>query len=59
MEDKKELTEKEIEEAALQSIHNFGVAENMWHEDYGWLIKNGVITEIGILFFKHLNKENE
>jgi hypothetical protein len=45
------MTEEEVEQAAIQSALNMGPAEHMFHPDYGWVLRDGVITEAGIDFF--------
>jgi hypothetical protein len=53
------LTEEELEEMALKSAMNMGAARDIWHPGYGWILKDGQITEIGERFLKELHsKEN-
>ena len=44
--------ETEIEEAAIMSAGNFGESPDMFHPEFGWIVKDGKTTEAGINFFK-------
>jgi len=46
------MTEEEIEQAAIESALNMGAAESLFHPDWGWILLDGEITEVGIEFFK-------
>jgi hypothetical protein len=41
-----------LEEAALLSALDMGPAENMWHPDWGQIIKDGELTEAGKRMFE-------
>lgn len=45
-------TEEEMVELLIQNANNFGKAADMYHPDYGWIIKDHKTTEAGIKFFK-------
>lgn len=50
-----DMTDEEIEaieNAAIKSAQNMGAARDIYHEDYGWLLRDGEMTEAGIEFFK-------
>lgn len=56
----KELTQEEmetIEQAALLSANNLGATKDMFHPDYGWILKDGKITEIGFKFMEDLQEK--
>lgn len=40
------------EELALKSAMNMGAAQDIWHPDYGWILKDGQVTEVGKRFFR-------
>lgn len=48
----KELSQEEIERAALQSMHNMGMPDDMWVDDYGWVFRGGKPTEIGLEWYR-------
>jgi hypothetical protein len=41
----------EMEAAALALVEDCGPVENVWHLDYGWIVRNGDLTEAGIEFY--------
>lgn len=44
---KQQLDEIALEEAAMKARENFGPAQDMFIPDVGWIMKNGELTEIG------------
>lgn len=56
---KKEYTEEEIEEAALKATDNFGPPTDMFHPEYGWIMRDGVTTPEGIEFWEDIRLERE
>jgi hypothetical protein len=44
--------EDEMVEAAILNANNFGKAVDMFHPDYGWILKDGEPTEAGLDFFQ-------
>lgn len=50
------ITDEEIEQAAIDSALNMGPAQDMFHPDFGWIIRNGIITEVGEKFFKYIRE---
>ncbi len=52
----KTYSEEEILEAALKSIDNFGPATDLYHPDYGWILKDGVCTKEGEKFYEDQRK---
>lgn len=47
------MTEEEIEDVAIKSALNMGPAQDMFHPDYGWIMQDGKITEVGEEFFRN------
>jgi hypothetical protein len=47
-----DFTEEELEEAALRSAMNMGPAQDVWHPDYGWILRDSKITEAGKKFLE-------
>lgn len=43
--------EDEMIEAAIMNANNMGQAVDMYHPDYGQILKDGFITEAGVKFF--------
>ncbi len=56
MEDK---LEQDIEAAALKSVKNFGEAKDVFHPDYGWILKDGKPTEVGLKWYKDHFEKNK
>jgi hypothetical protein len=52
-----------LEEIVQSMLDNFGTPENIFHPDYGWVLRNGEITPEGVPYFKELEqfyrKENQ
>ena len=44
--------EQSIVEASSKAIENFGAAEDVFHHEYGWILRDSQITEEGREFFK-------
>jgi len=44
--------EEEMVEAAIMNAGNFGAAVDMFHPDYGQILKDGKPTEEGLAFFQ-------
>ena len=40
-----EELELELEKAALENAANFGAPENVWHNEFGWIVMDGKITQ--------------
>ena len=60
MNKKEKLTiDKEVEEAAIKAVENFGAPKDMYHPDYGWIVRFGKCTEAGELFYKHLQEKRD
>ena len=47
-----EQIEEEMIEAAINNAGNFGAAVDMFHPDYGQILKDGKPTEEGLAFFQ-------
>lgn len=41
-----------IEKAAAENAANFGTAKDIFHSDYGWIMRNGELTEAGLKLVK-------
>lgn len=50
-----QLSNEELAELCIQNANNFGPSPDMWHPQYGWLIKDGETTEAGRNFFEDQN----
>jgi hypothetical protein len=50
------LTEEALLEMALKSIDNFGPATDLYHPEYGWILKDGVCTKEGERFYEDQRK---
>lgn len=48
--------EREFEQACIENAKNFGEAQDIYHPDYGWILKDGKPTEAGAQFYLD-NKE--
>lgn len=44
------LSAEAIEDAAIRSAQNMGAAQDIFHPDYGWIMRKGELTEAGIKF---------
>ena len=53
---RRKMTEEEIEEAALASALNMGAAKDLFHPNWGWVLLDGEVTEVGIEFFKWMRE---
>jgi len=52
-----EQIEEEMIEAAIANVGNFGTPLDMFHPDYGQILKDGQPTEKGLEFFQdHLEQ---
>lgn len=51
------LEQEEIEAAALKSMENMGAPKDMYVQEYGWVLKDGELTEAGFKWFDE-NKDN-
>lgn len=47
-----EEKEKELEKSAIANAENMGEAKDLWHPDYGWILRGGKVTEAGMRFFE-------
>lgn len=56
---KMELTaeeERQLEEAAKLVRDDFGTPTDIWHPDYGWILRKSEVTEEGKQFALELRK---
>ena len=47
-----ELSVEDLEEAARIVRENFGEPKDVWHPDYGWILRDGKPTEEGVKWYK-------
>lgn len=54
-----DLDAEELEamaELAKLAVDNFGVPTDLWHPDYGWIMRDGEVTEEGKLLAIDMHK---
>lgn len=51
------LSEDEIEAAAIKSMENMGAPKDIYVQDYGWVMRDGELTEAGMVWFDE-NKDS-
>lgn len=47
-----EVKEEDLEKSAIANAENMGEAKDLWHPSYGWILKDGKVTEAGMKFFE-------
>lgn len=57
------FNEEELYQWIKQTAENFGAAEDLFHPDYGWILRYNKVTEAGKRFFEdhkeHFTKEEK
>lgn len=46
------IDQEAIERAVKLAQENFGSPQDMWHPDYGWILKDGELTQEGADFLE-------
>lgn len=44
--------DEDLMDAHLKMVDNFGPAKDMFHPDYGWILKDGKLTPEGEKFYE-------
>lgn len=58
--DENQLTQEQIEAAAILSAENMGAPTDLYYPELGvWLIRDGKLTEEGIKFWERLERTVE
>lgn len=52
-----EQQQKDLEDTAKKSAQNMGAPKDLWHNVFGWIILNGVVTREGEFFLKVMLEE--
>ena len=54
-----DISEEEIELAALTSLKNFGAPLDIYHPDYGFILRNGKATENSRKFYENYKNQGD
>lgn len=56
---KSELTQEDIEQAALKAMEQFGAPKDVFIPGYGWILKDGKATDVGLSWYQEQMVKDE